>query len=1354
MPSIMSSSTKRKNKPPKTSSRSKLSSQNSIPSGEGAYTNPRLIHTLMTLMGTKCNTQVKNGGIYQGIFHTVNPNMDIVLGASHMYEAAGTDPSDMTSIHSVPLTNPLPSTEKIIDELIFKSKDVVCVVYQDVDLSMAENSIKSNGDAPHETSISPTNGEPIRALEPWDGGGDGAADLDIGGLEDDLSTPAGQNGGWCPEAMFRTNSQQYGVKTSYNPSLPEYTTKLKEDDSEEYKKRKARATLLANEMEKSPNYQKHVNLELDDNITEEEKFSSVVRDANPPTTRDRPRTDRSDRDRDRFSRARGRGKEPGGRMGGYNNYMGPMGMQRGQGPSSTYAQKERSNTPTNPTESPTSPGTGKIFSKTSTNQQTLPPRFNKGHGSGGGMHRDDDRNRPHDPSYYSAYNASQQQPKPQRQGSSSSRGYSRNHPSPTSEYPTSQTESSSGRNTPQQPLSRNSSASSGTQQQITSPQWVNKPMAGPPTELPHQGPSAPTGVTQMRHRYPTTSSGNKDSYSAVLQSASAGANKGPPLTMQPPMATSNYPDKRMRTPNYTSTVSSVGPGAKFVYSPRGHSPPTPPTIQSRDGSAGSMHPQNPTLNQVSPRTQQGHPSHQHYVPTTPLKATSEQKPPAKVLTKKSSDSLSHSRDSDPKVQDLLEFNKNFILSESTAGDHAKSPSGGGQTKPTLAQNKAHSYSKARTPSSQPQVRVPSSQDAPASVAQVPQPTSTPAAQPPLQPAVVQVSVPPPQQIHTVPQGVAQLPPVQVAPQSMTQPPPSAQQPMIPGQTIEGMDGNVMPPMILVQGSPPVMFQHIQQQQPPPVHILQPVEQPQPAINIHSPRSTTVAPAVNTVSAATGFVSPQHGTAPSISEAQIQQQTTVVSQQQQQQQQQQQTQPQQQPPQTEPVVSAESALGSGDSATNQPATSSAATTDSSSDQGAHALNPDAKEFTPRSFAKPSGMSTPTSPTQIAPQVPAVFYPPNQQVVLINKKRGMTTPTPAIISPTGNEQVVGHHMTQPIHPTIGGPQYHAHPGPQFIIAPNAQHMSGQPNVMPPYQGMEQMVYQAGHMVHPTTPRGVPGVYTSEPQIYSYSPQIHFPQQQNPQQQQQQAQQQQQPPPPQQQQQQQQQQQSFWEQQQAQSNQARKQQQQQQQQAAARQQTKQSRGKSRGGSGGGNAEDNSVMALFQQQQQQQSTQDPFVAWCDAQIKQMPAASNLDVPTFVAFLRDVESPYDVKDYVTSYLGETKDARDFAEAFLQQRSAMKKQQQQQQQQAQKQQAQKKQQQNPPTSQSVHSVVPGWNQTAPTPPGSVGLDDEGEFVTGSTKRGKRKQKKLQKVDPSILGFSVNAASNRVNMGEIETPNDG
>lgn len=42
--------------------------------------------------------------------------------------------------------------------------------------------------------------------------------------------------------------------------------------------------------------------------------------------------------------------------------------------------------------------------------------------------------------------------------------------------------------------------------------------------------------------------------------------------------------------------------------------------------------------------------------------------------------------------------------------------------------------------------------------------------------------------------------------------------------------------------------------------------------------------------------------------------------------------------------------------------------------------------------------------------------------------------------------------------------------------------------------------------------------------------------------------------------------------------------------------------------------------------------------------------VPTFVGFLKDIESPYEVKDYVKCYLGESKDSSDFARQFLERR--------------------------------------------------------------------------------------------------------
>jgi len=40
-----------------------------------------------------------------------------------------------------------------------------------------------------------------------------------------------------------------------------------------------------------------------------------------------------------------------------------------------------------------------------------------------------------------------------------------------------------------------------------------------------------------------------------------------------------------------------------------------------------------------------------------------------------------------------------------------------------------------------------------------------------------------------------------------------------------------------------------------------------------------------------------------------------------------------------------------------------------------------------------------------------------------------------------------------------------------------------------------------------------------------------------------------------------------------------------------------------------------------------------------------------FVGFLRDIESAYEVKEYVRVYLGDTKQSTDFAKQFLEKRS-------------------------------------------------------------------------------------------------------
>lgn len=51
------------------------------------------------------------------------------------------------------------------------------------------------------------------------------------------------------------------------------------------------------------------------------------------------------------------------------------------------------------------------------------------------------------------------------------------------------------------------------------------------------------------------------------------------------------------------------------------------------------------------------------------------------------------------------------------------------------------------------------------------------------------------------------------------------------------------------------------------------------------------------------------------------------------------------------------------------------------------------------------------------------------------------------------------------------------------------------------------------------------------------------------------------------------------------------------------------------------------------------------------MPTISLHSVPTFASFLKEVESPYEVHDYVRAYLGDTPEAKDFAKQFLERRA-------------------------------------------------------------------------------------------------------
>ncbi|XP_067378303.1 ataxin-2 isoform X8 [Channa argus] len=221
----------------------------------GVYANVRMVHILTSVVGTKCELKVKNGGVYGGVFKTYGPEFDLVLDAAH---------------RKSPELSIGPRKEDIADSIIFKASDVVLVTYKDVDLNFARK-VSTDTDNFTDSAVSNRiNGEhKEKDLEPWDGGETHNSDS-LESLDTDVSN------GWDPNDMFKFNEEKYGVLSTYDSSLSTYTVPLERDNSEEFLKREARAAQLAEEIEASATYKARVALENDDR-SEEEKYTAVVR---------------------------------------------------------------------------------------------------------------------------------------------------------------------------------------------------------------------------------------------------------------------------------------------------------------------------------------------------------------------------------------------------------------------------------------------------------------------------------------------------------------------------------------------------------------------------------------------------------------------------------------------------------------------------------------------------------------------------------------------------------------------------------------------------------------------------------------------------------------------------------------------------------------------------------------------------------------------------------------------------------------------------------------------------------------------------------------------------------------------
>merc|ERR1711997_800149 len=63
----------------------------------------------------------------------------------------------------------------------------------------------------------------------------------------------------------------------------------------------------------------------------------------------------------------------------------------------------------------------------------------------------------------------------------------------------------------------------------------------------------------------------------------------------------------------------------------------------------------------------------------------------------------------------------------------------------------------------------------------------------------------------------------------------------------------------------------------------------------------------------------------------------------------------------------------------------------------------------------------------------------------------------------------------------------------------------------------------------------------------------------------------------------------------------------------------------------------------------QNEFEAWRASALANLNA--QVDIPTFMAFLSDIESPYEVNDYVKSYIGDGKGPKNFSKEYVERRS-------------------------------------------------------------------------------------------------------
>ncbi|XP_076131454.1 GRB10-interacting GYF protein 1 isoform X1 [Alosa pseudoharengus] len=160
----------------------------------------------------------------------------------------------------------------------------------------------------------------------------------------------------------------------------------------------------------------------------------------------------------------------------------------------------------------------------------------------------------------------------------------------------------------------------------------------------------------------------------------------------------------------------------------------------------------------------------------------------------------------------------------------------------------------------------------------------------------------------------------------------------------------------------------------------------------------------------------------------------------------------------------------------------------------------------------------------------------------------------------------------------------------------------------------------------------------------------------------------------------------------------------------------------------------------------QDGFTTWSEQMLHALNTSANnssssQEVATIVAYLKEVESPYEVHDFIRAYLGDTVEAKEFAKQFLERRAKQKANQQRQQQQQQQQ-------------QQLSKELSGLNMNFPLQSMfQASHSGKGGVYDSQASKMKKKPNMMIHSDPSILGYSFLGAGERMILGEMETVED-